>query len=75
MFDQLSTLGWILIIGLAVFILALNLGLFLGVKKKVQKDHWIDKLTDAGRALKNPYIKEDEKLQELSTQIKKLKEK
>lgn len=74
MFDQISTLGWVLIIGLAVFILALNLGLFLGVKQKMQKDNWIDKMTSASKVLRDPSKKDNDKLQQLSDEVKNLKQ-
>ena len=73
MFSSLSTLGWILIIGLAVFILAINIGLFFGVRQRMEKDNWIDKLTAAGNVLKDPLKKENERFQELSDQVAKLK--
>ncbi len=73
MFSNLSTLGWILIIGLAVFILAINIGLFLGVRQRMEKNNWIDKLTAAGEIMKDPLKKENERFQELSDQVAKLK--
>ncbi len=74
MFKDVSTLGWVIMIGLAIFILALNLGLFLGIKKKASKDNWIDKLSDAGQVLKNPLKKENDQYQALSKQVARFKE-
>lgn len=73
MFNQHSTLGWILIIGLIIFIVTLNIGLFVGVKKKIEKDHWINKLSDAGQVLRNPLKKENEQYQELADMVAKIK--
>lgn len=73
MFEQISTLGWVLIIGLAVFILALNLGLLLGVKQKMQKDNWIDKMSSASKVLRDPSKIDNDKLQQLSEKVKNLK--
>lgn len=73
MFSNLSTLGWVIIIGLAAFILVLNLGLLLGVRQKMQKNNWIDKMTDAGQVLRHPLKKENERLQALSDQVSKIK--
>ena len=73
MFEHVSTLGWILIIGLAVFILALNLGLFLGIKQKMQKDNWIDKVSAAGQVLRNPLQKENDQLDQLADQVARIK--
>lgn len=73
MFEHVSTLGWILIIGLAIFILALNLGLFLGAKQKMEKDNWIDKLSDAGQVMRHPLKKENDQLDQLADQVAKIK--
>lgn len=71
--DNISSTGWIIIIGLAIFILTLNFGLFMGVRQKMEKDNWIDKLTNAGKVLRNPSQKEDEQYRLLSEQVAKLK--
>ena len=74
MFSNLSILGWVIIIGLAVFILVLNLGLLLGVPQRMQKKHeWVDKMTNAGQVLRHPLRKENDRLQALSDQVSKLK--
>jgi hypothetical protein len=73
MFSNISTFGWILIIGLAVFILTLNLSLFFGIKQKMEKDNWIDKLSAAGQVLRHPLKKESDRYQELSDQVAKFK--
>jgi hypothetical protein len=73
MLSNISTLGWIIIIGLAVFILVLNLSLFFGIKRKMEKDNWIDKLSAAGDVLRHPMQKENDLYQELSEQVAKIK--
>ncbi|KAF0112105.1 MAG: hypothetical protein FD147_372 [Chloroflexi bacterium] len=75
MANTISPLGWVLIAGLAIFILAINLGLFLGVKKKIQKDNWIDKISSAGSTLRDPFRKENDQFQELSNEVEKFKPK
>ena len=74
MFSHISPLGWVIMIGMAVFILALNLGLFLGIKQKAKKDNWIDKLSDAGQILRHPLKKENDQYQALSDQVSRLKQ-
>lgn len=73
MFENISTLGWVLIIGLAVFIVALNLGLFLGVKQRMEKGNWIDKLSEAGQVMRDPLKKENELYQKLSDEVSQFK--
>ena len=75
MFSHISTLGWVIIIGLAVFILSINLGLLFGVKQSMQKDNWITKLSNARDVLKDPLKKENEQYKELSEKVQQFKEK
>lgn len=70
--NEISTLGWVLIVGLALFILALNLGLFMGIKRKMKDGNWVDKMASAGKVLKNPYQKENDQFDRLSQEVKKL---
>ncbi|MCX6054897.1 MAG: hypothetical protein NTZ74_08295 [Chloroflexi bacterium] len=74
MTNSISNLGWILIISLALFIFAINIVLFLGVKKKMQKGNWIDKMSAAGRTLKDPFLRDNDQFQELSTRVEKFKQ-
>lgn len=73
MFNQNSIWAWVIILGLAVFILALNFGLLWGIKQKVKKDNWVNKVKDAGNILKNPMKKENEQLDALSEEILKIR--
>ena len=73
MFNQNSTWAWGIVIGLAVFILALNFGLLWGIKEKVKKDNWVNKVKDAGEVLKHPMKNENDQLNALSEQVQKFK--
>jgi uncharacterized membrane protein len=75
MLNSISPLGWVLIIFLAIFILALNLGLFFGIKNKPQNENWITKMSDAAQTLQNPFTKESDRIKKLSEEIEKLKSK
>jgi uncharacterized membrane protein len=75
MLNSISPLGWVLIIFLAIFILALNLGLFFGIKNKPQNENWIKKMSDAAQTLQNPFTKESDRIKKLSEEIEKLKSK
>ncbi len=71
--NEISTLGWVLIIGLALFILALNLGLFMGLGRKMKEGNWVDKMASVGKILKNPYKKYDDQFDQLSQEVQKFK--
>lgn len=71
----ISTLGWILIIFLGLFIIAINISLFWKAKEKAEKDNWVTRLTSAGRKLKDPFQDETMKMQELSEKVKNLQSK
>ena len=73
MFNHNSTWAWGIVIGLAVFILALNFGLLWGIKEKVKKDNWVNKVKDAGEVLKHPMKNENDQLNALSEQVQKFK--
>lgn len=70
--NPISTLGWVLIIFLGVFILAINLGLFMGIRKKNNKTNWISKIQATSQVLKDPFHDEYAKMAELSEKLKKL---
>lgn len=71
--DSIPTLGWILIIFLVVFIVALNVSLFTGMKKKNDKNGWVAKMRQTGRIIKDPFHNENLKFQELSEKVEELK--
>lgn len=73
--EPLSLLGWILIIFLVLLILSVNLSLFIGKKKPDNRDNWVSRIATAGKELKDPFHKDDEKLMELSTRVKHLNDK
>lgn len=72
MSDPLSPLAWVLIILLAVFIIGINLSLFLGLRKKNPTDNWVDRLINARDTARDPFRKENEKIDELSRKVREL---
>lgn len=71
--EPISLLGWILIIFLILLIISVNVSLLMNRKKKPNQSNWTDKITSAGRELKDPFHKEDEKLSELASRVKQFK--
>lgn len=71
--EPLSLFGWILIIFLVLLILSVNLSLFLGRDKTRDQGKWVSRIAAAGREMKDPFHKEDEKLSELASRVQKLK--
>ena len=68
----LPLLGWVLIIFLVALIVGINLSLF--VKKKPQSsEHWMSKLMSAGKEIKDPFHKDEAKLQELADRVARFK--
>lgn len=72
MTEPLSPLAWVLIILLAVFIVGINLSLFLGMRKKKPSDTWVDRLISARNTVQDPFRKENDKMDELSRKVKEL---
>ena len=75
MSEPLSPLAWVLIILLAVFIIGINLSLFLGMRKKKSTDNWVDRLVNARDTVRNPFGKENDKIDELSRKVRELESK
>ena len=75
MSEPLSPLAWGLIILLAVFIIGINLSLFLGMRKKKPSDNWVDRLINARNIVQDPFRKENEKIDELSRKVRELESK
>ncbi len=75
MVEPLSPLAWVLIILLAVFIIGINLSLFLGMRKKKPTDNWVERLINARDTARNPFGKENEKMDELSKKVRELESK
>ncbi len=70
--NSLPVLGWILIIFLVVFIVSINIGLFMGMKKRDDKENWARKLYAASQMLKDPFQNENSKIQELALKVQQL---
>jgi len=75
MSDSLPPLAWILIILLAVFIIAINLSLFLGMRKKKSTDNWVNRMIKTSDTARDPFRKENEKIDELSRKVRELESK
>lgn len=72
--SQISTLGWILIIGIGVLFISLNLSLFMKIKNKGEEPRWISALHITGQTFKDPFKDENAKMQELSEKVIKLQQ-
>jgi hypothetical protein len=71
--NSLSPLGWILILFLVFLFIGINVSLFTSQKKKDNPDSWVNRIQEAGKTLRDPFRKEDEKLNTLSEKVKELK--
>lgn len=72
--DTVSPLGWTLIILFGVFIVVINISLFLGFKKNRNRDTWIDRLTMTGKKVRDPFKDENDKIRELSLKVESLRQ-
>lgn len=72
--NQISPLGWFLIILLVLLIASLYVSLFTKIKGKGKdnKTGWITSLQSAGKAIKNPFWYENSKMQELAENVEKI---
>ncbi len=72
--SDIPLVGWIAIGFLFLIVLVTNLSLFALLRNKKASQSESRILSDAVKTLKNPWEKEDQKLRELSEQVKKLNE-
>jgi len=77
MANQISFLGWFLIIVLILLIISLYVSLFSKLKDKEtnKKPGWIDSMQSAGKSLKDPFWYENSKMQELAKNVEKFQQK
>lgn len=71
---EISTLGWVILIVLAVFIVSINVALITSARKKPGKTTWIEHIQKANQSIKQSWKKEDHDLEELSELTNHLKE-
>lgn len=71
--NQISPLGWVLIILLVLLIVSLYLSLFTKLKDKKEKHGWISSMQNAGKTIKDPFHNENLKIEELAKSVQKLK--
>lgn len=71
MANPISPLGWFLIILLVLVIVSLYVSLFSKLKEKDKKtrSEWVNSMQEAGKTIKDPFWKENSKIQELSKRI------
>jgi len=63
---------WLIMILLVVFIVIINVMLFLRFRNRPLKTHWTQKMTQVTRDIKDPFHNENQKLQELSEKVSQL---
>ena len=75
--NQISPLGWFLIILLILLIISLYVSLFTKMKDKGKntKPGWIASMQSAGKSLKDPFRYENSKMQELANKVEKFQPK
>ncbi len=69
--NPLSPLGWILILLLVGLFVGINVDLFFRQKKN-NPDSWVSRIQEAGKIIRDPFGKEEEKLSRLSQKVKEL---
>ncbi len=70
--NDISLIGWIAIGLLCVIVLVTNLSLFALLRSKKSDPSEARILSETMKTLKNPWEKEEQKLRELSEQVRKL---
>ena len=69
---EISTLGWVALIVIVIFVILLNYSLFAALKRKGRSEFQV--LHKLGDAIRNPNKTENEMLSELSERVSRLKE-
>jgi len=72
MTQSITPLGWVFIILFVLFVIGVNVSIFLGFRKQSGRDRWTDRIRDAGVVLRNPWGKEEQRLHELSERVDRL---
>ena len=67
--NQISPLGWFLIILVVLLITSLYFSLFSKLKDKKQDQGWINSIQEAGKTLKDPFRSENSKMEELARSV------
>lgn len=75
MIQSITPIGWLIISLFALFIIGVNVSLFLSFRKKSGSDHWTDRMRRAGEVLRDPWKNENAKISELSEKVNQLKQK
>ena len=70
--NQISPLGWFLIILVVLLITSLYFSLFNKLKDKKQDQAWINSIQEAGKTLKDPFRSEKSKMEELAKSVGKI---
>lgn len=72
MAKEISPLGWVLIILVVALTISLYISLFSKLKQKPEKPGWINSMQEAGKTLKDPFRRENARMEELSRNVEKL---
>ncbi len=72
MIHSITPLGWTLIILFILFVIGVNVSIFISFKKEKGRDHWTDRMRQAGEVLRDPWKKENEQIKDLSEKVKNL---
>jgi hypothetical protein len=75
MIQSITPIGWLIISLFVLFIIGVNVSLFLSFRKKSGSDHWTDRMRRAGEVLRDPWKNENAKISELSEKVNQLKQK
>lgn len=75
MIQSIPPIGWLIISLFVLFIIGMNVSLFLSFRKKSGSDHWTDRMRQAGEVLRDPWKSENAKISELSEKVNQLKQK
>ncbi|HPS42004.1 MAG TPA: hypothetical protein PK040_05320 [Anaerolineaceae bacterium] len=63
---------WLIMILLVVFIVIINVMLFLRFRNRPLKTHWTQKMSQVTKDIKDPFRAENQKMQELSEKVNQL---
>ncbi|MEA5078939.1 MAG: hypothetical protein VB013_10260 [Anaerolineaceae bacterium] len=75
MIQSITPIGWLIISLFVLFIIGVNVSLFLSFRKKSGSDHWTDRMRRAGEVLRDPWKNENAKISELSEKVNQLRQK
>lgn len=72
--NQISPLGWFLIILVILLTVSLYISLFSKLRNKSQNTGWINSLQNAQKMIKDPFREQNSKMEELAINVEKLQQ-